>query len=208
MFQQKEITMNKKLKRCAKKTLTFIYHPIMSIHLLKQGCHYFHIGKNLKINKHKYFHAADNFDVGDNFRVLNIDEYHGNKYKPSLDIGKNVVMGNRVSFFVADNIEVGEDCLIASDVSITSENHGLQIVGYDSYGVTPLVAKPVKIGKKCWIGEKCVILPGVILGDRCVVGAGSIVTKSFPEYSMIAGVPAKLIKKYNFKTHEWERVKD
>ena len=49
-------------------------------------------------------------------------------------------------------------------------------------------------------------MPGVTLGERCIVAAGAVVTKSFPSYTMIAGVPAKAIKRYNFTTHSWERI--
>ncbi len=61
----------------------------------------------------------------------------------------------------------------------------------------------MKIGNNCWIGEKSIILPGVILGDFCVVGAGSVVTKSAPDYCMLVGNPARIIKRYDFSTHSW-----
>ena len=53
---------------------------------------------------------------------------------------------------------------------------------------------PIQIGDHCWIGTNAVLLAGTVLGDRCVVGAGSVVTKSFPAGSVIGGVPAKLLK--------------
>jgi len=53
---------------------------------------------------------------------------------------------------------------------------------------------PIRIGNDCWIGINSVILPGVVLGDGCVVGANSVVTKSFPEFSIVGGVPARPLK--------------
>ena len=76
----------------------------------------------------------------------------------------------------------------------------------ESYGITPLISKQVIIGEGCWIGEKAIILPGVELGKRCIVAAGAVVTKSFPAYSLVGGVPAKVLKKYNFDYHSWESV--
>ena len=73
-----------------------------------------------------------------------------------------------------------------------------------------LVEQPLKskgsviIGENCFIGYRVSILGGVELGNNCVVGSHAVVTQSFPPYSMIAGVPAKLLKTYNFETKGWQ----
>ncbi len=58
-----------------------------------------------------------------------------------------------------------------------------------------IIAEPVMIGKNVWITSRCIILPGVTIGDNCVIGAGSVVTKDIPANSLAAGNPAKVIKK-------------
>jgi acetyltransferase-like isoleucine patch superfamily enzyme len=63
---------------------------------------------------------------------------------------------------------------------------------YREQGVT---RKGIKIGRNCWIGSNVIITDGVNIGDNCVVAAGAVVTKSFPDNSLLGGVPAKLIKK-------------
>ena len=69
-----------------------------------------------------------------------------------------------------------------------------------------LSSQPVIIEDGCWIGEKVCIMPGVTIGRKSIIGAGSIVTKSIPGYCIAVGNPAKVIKKYNFKSHNWESV--
>ena len=86
-------------------------------------------------------------------------------------------------------IHIGDYTQISANVGIITANHNLN----DTREHT---VKCVEIGKYCWIGMNATVLPGVVLGDHTIVGAGSVVTKSFPEgYCVVAGNPAKLIKK-------------
>ncbi len=87
-----------------------------------------------------------------------------------------------------NGIEIGEGTVFAWGVKIISANHSL-----DDYGHWE-PAEPIRIGAHCWIGANAVILPGVQLGDRVVVGAGSVVTHSFEGNCVIAGVPARLVR--------------
>lgn len=87
-------------------------------------------------------------------------------------------------------IFIGEGCHIANNVGIITTNHDITDPSVHVNG------KDVIIGEKCWIGINSVILPGVILGPHTTVGAGSVVTKSFPEGKcVIAGNPARIIRK-------------
>ncbi len=86
-------------------------------------------------------------------------------------------------------IVIGKGTFIAPNVGLITANHDL--LDPDEH----LAPSPIILGKKCWIGMNSVILPGVTLGDHTVVGAGSIVTKSFEKgYCVIAGNPARIIK--------------
>lgn len=106
-----------------------------------------------------------------------------------IRIGKNVWLYFAVSggcYIQGGNgIKIGDDTILAPGVKIISANHDLQ--DYSQW----VPDQPIDIGYKCWIGANAVLLPGIRLGDRCVVGAGSVVTKSFPDGSIVGGVPAK-----------------
>jgi len=88
-----------------------------------------------------------------------------------------------------NGIEFGEGTIWANGCSFISANHSFKDL------TTHISAPKISIGKYVWIGSNSSILPGVVIGDNTIVGAGSVVLKSFPENSIIAGVPAKIIAK-------------
>jgi acetyltransferase-like isoleucine patch superfamily enzyme len=120
--------------------------------------------------------------------------------------GKNLRIGRGVSFYLSNSggcyiqavngVEIGDDTIIAAGVTIVSANHDLNDFS------THVPDKPIRIGKRCWLGAHCVILPGVQLGDDVIVGAGAVVTRSFSSGSVIAGVPAKIVKSTRRESEE------
>ena len=100
-------------------------------------------------------------------------------------------------FQAVGKITIGKGTYIGPNVGLITTNHDVN--NPDEH----LEAKPIVLGKKCWIGMNSVIMPGVVLGDNTVVGAGSIVTKSFEQGNVvIAGNPAKVIKEIENKGNE------
>jgi acetyltransferase-like isoleucine patch superfamily enzyme len=89
-------------------------------------------------------------------------------------------------------IEIGSHNMFGPRVFITDSNHTFRPGQWVSEGA--MDAGTVVIGDGCWIGANAIILKNVTLGDRCIVGAGAVVTRSFPAGSVIAGVPARLLK--------------
>lgn len=109
----------------------------------------------------------------------------------NIEIGDRTVINSNVSLDGRYSIRIGSDCSISNEVCILSLSHGTDDPDFTAVG------KGVVLGSRVWVGTRAMILPGVELGDGCVVGAGSVVTRSFPAYSVVAGVPAKLIKQRN-----------
>ncbi|HEY0895880.1 MAG TPA: DapH/DapD/GlmU-related protein, partial [Sphingobacteriaceae bacterium] len=68
--------------------------------------------------------------------------------------------------------------------------------------------RPVVISDNVWVGANAVITPGVTIGKHVVIGAGSVVTHDIPDYSVAVGIPARVVKKYNFDLKSWEKSTD
>ena len=179
------------------KTLQRIWHYFKCVVILrkeigvKKKSEFCDFGKNSTITKpFLQLSGCSNIKIGDN-----------------TTIGNNCYIGFCFSALasVEANIEIGDNVLFASNVLVTNENHGINPESTTPYMDQKLSAQDVKIGNGCWIGEKVSILSGVTIGEKCIIGAGSIVTKSIPSYSIAVGNPARIIKQYNFYTKRWER---
>lgn len=118
-----------------------------------------------------------------------------------LNIGNGCYFVNYNSFLVGADISIGNNCLFASNILVTSENHLIEIEADRPY--ENISCSPVSIGNGCWIGERVVILPGVTIGNKCVIGAGSVVTKSIPDYCIAVGNPARVVKQYDLEKGKW-----
>ena len=112
------------------------------------------------------------------------------------DFGKNIHLGRNVfinagcKFQDQGGIYIGDDALIGHNVVMATLNHD-----ENPDNRANLIAAPIKIGNKVWIGSNATILPGVTIGDGAIIAAGAVVTKHVEENSIVAGVPAKFIRK-------------
>lgn len=129
----------------------------------------------------------------------------------TLVIGKNCEMGDNVHIVAHKSVTIGENCLIASKVFISDTSHGdYNDKNASSPDLPPklreLAYHEVSIGNNVWIGENVCILPGVNIGDGCIIGANSVVTRNIEDNTIAVGAPAKVIKKFCFEKNRWDRV--
>lgn len=110
-----------------------------------------------------------------------------------LAIADNVSINSGVTILAQGGVSIGEYTMIAPGVTIVSVNHDYAKTGMDAWNAQ--VKMPVTIGRDVWVAAGAIILPGVTVGDSAVVAAGSVVTGDVPPGTVVAGVPAKVVKK-------------
>ena len=106
----------------------------------------------------------------------------------NVKIEKNVIIMNGCLMMSAGGITIDDEAQIAANVQLISNNHDLE-------NRMVITCKPVHICRRAWIGAGATILPGVTIGENSVVGAGSVVTRDVESNTIVAGNPARVIKK-------------
>lgn len=123
-------------------------------------------------------------NIGENSRL--VAPFAGAAFE-KLKIGNNVFINSNCLAMARGGITIGDDVMIAGNVQLLSNNH-------DEYERQILTCEEIVIQKGAWIGAGASILPGVNVGKYAIVGAGAIVTKDVPDYAVVAGVPARVLK--------------
>lgn len=113
--------------------------------------------------------------------------------------GSRIKVGNRSQLGqntrLQGSITLGDDVIMGPDIVIMATSHEYKRIDIPINLQGETIERKVEIGNDVWIGTRVIILPGVKIGDHSIIGAGAIVTKSFPPYSIIGGNPSKLIKR-------------
>lgn len=120
---------------------------------------------------------------------------------PVLTIGNGCVFGRGLSIVAHERIEIGDDTVAGHYVFITDQNHGYEDLDLP-IGRQMWKNAPVRIGNSCWLGHGAIVLPGVTIADHVVVAAGSVVTSDVPDRCVVAGTPARIIRRH-VEDHGW-----
>lgn len=164
---------------------------VISASIVKNG-KYISLGKRIYIKK--------------GCRIECFEGFGNQNFTPSFIIGDRVNIQYNFTALVTAKVEIGCDTIIASNVSLISENHGMDPMSSLHYHAQPLKTYNIIIGKGCWIGQNTTILPNVCIGDKTIIGANSLVNHSIPSYSIAVGNPCRIIKRYNFDSNQWEKT--
>lgn len=169
------------------------------------------IGSGSSFAPNVYFKGKECISIGSNTRIDSFTaitawtNYRGVSYSPVLTIGNNCFLAQNIHISAISRIVIGDNALIGRSVTIIDNSHGQFIADQleMSPALRPLHTKgEVIIGKNVWICDKATITAGVTIGDGCIVAANSVVTKSVPPYSLVAGNPARVIKTINVDDNE------
>ena len=137
-----------------------------------------------------------NFTAG---RGNRIDAFSFKTNEKVIVFGDDCQINDYCHIAATEMIKFGDNVLIASKVYITDHDHG--DTSFDSLKMKaidrPIISKPVVVEDNVWIGEGVMILKGVTIGKNSVVAAGAVVTKNIPPFSIVGGVPAKIIRTYS-----------
>lgn len=180
------------------------YRNALYSHWLKKSIR--ESGKQFYVESPAYFKGAKYMKFGEGFcsaerlRIECWDAFAEMTFIPELVIGNNVAMNYNVHIGCINKVTIGNNVLFASNIFITDHQHGY--VDYKDLDIVPakrhLYSKgPVIIEDNVWVGENVSIMPDVTIGKGSIVGANSVVTKSCPPNSIIAGVPAKILRNIN-----------
>lgn len=164
------------------------------------------VGKDVLFLHPQHIYFGDHCVVNQRTAFCPLHSHMGTDYPSKIVVGNNVNFGAYNRIASAYSVTIEDDVLLAAFVHITDHSHGYEDVTLPICK-QPIVHKgPVVIGKGSWLAFGCHVLSGVTIGEHCVVAANSVVTKDVPPFSVVAGNPARVIKRYNFETKQWERV--
>ena len=147
--------------------------------------------------KHSVIHRSARMDTPP-YRIFSLGDYSVIESFACINnaVG-DVIIGDHTRIGLHNTIigpvEIGNNVNLAQGITVTALNHNFSDTNkrIDEQGVS---TNPVTIEDDVWVGANAVILPGVTIGEHCVIAAGAVVTKDVPPHSLVAGVPAKVIK--------------
>lgn len=164
------------------------------------------VGKGCRITNPQKIEVGNNVIIDDNVELLvtTVNEKHNH---PLLILGDFVHLSKFNCIGCSGKVVLESHVRLAPYVHITDRNHCYDDI-LSPIWKQPISVKDVYIGSETGIGFGAQIMPGVHIGKHCVIAAGSIVTKNVPDYSVVGGNPAKIIKQNNIKTKKWELIKN
>ena len=122
-----------------------------------------------------------------------------------LELQDGVTIGHFNHIYATKKIVLGKNVLTADKVYISDNLHGYEDISIPIKNQPIIQNREVVIGEDSWLGENVCIL-GASIGKHCIIGSNCVVTKDIPDYCVVVGIPAKIIKRYCFETETWRKT--
>lgn len=153
----------------------------------------------------EFIELGEKVHVWPGARIEAVDSYREERFDPLIRIGDRTTFQQNCHLIAAGTLEIGEDCTFSFNVMVTDNDHRFDLEGVNVLA-QPLTVKRTLVGHNCFIGAGAKIQAGTELGDHCIVGANAVVRGTFPDHCVIAGVPARIIKRRDPKTGAWRKT--
>lgn len=170
---------------------------------------FFFSGSRL-IRRPFYLRGREHFDWGNNLTIGRSCRFDLDGDGITLRFGDNCKLNDRVHIVAHQLVDIGSDVLMASNIFISDSSHGSYTgTSPDAPDIAPdkrpIISNSVKIGDRVWIGENVSVLPGVTVGKGSILGSNSVISHDVPDNCIVAGVPAKVIKRWDSSSKTWIR---
>ena len=154
---------------------------------------------------------GEDFSAGNGLWLEAVTSYAGEQFNPRLVIGNHVRVSHWSHIACTSSVTIGDHVLIGSKVIITDHNHGQFGRNATSPAIPPALRpldgdRVVTIGSNVWLGDGVVVCPGVSIGEGSVIAANAVVTRDVLPFMMAAGVPARIINRYDAGQGCWTKV--
>lgn len=165
-----------------------------------------HIGSKSYLGKPIFLSGTKNIKIGNCVRI-----FPGARMEAmgegKINIGNNTSIGQNFHVISELNqLEIGENCTVSGNVFVSNVEHNYEEINIHIMNQHKIYDKTY-IGDNSFVGYGVVIMAGAVIGRQCIIGANSVVKcGQYPDYSVIAGAPAKIVKVYNNNTKKWEKA--
>lgn len=187
-------------KKIKNKIYRYIIQPIIRSQYIGLG-NGSRIVKPLLITP-KYIFIGECVRIRNGARLEGVSSYISQEFSPRIQIENNVTIEQNLHLTCATSVSIGENTSIAANVTITDIHHSYENIDMP-IEQQKIVTSSVYIGEDCKIYNNVVILPGTVVGKHCSIGANSVVSGIYPDFCVIVGVPAKIVKRYSFEQQAW-----
>ncbi len=141
------------------------------------------------------------FSIGDNSTIEDFSVINNGVGDVHIGARTRIGIGNTV----IGPVQIDDDVIFAQHVTLSGLNHEYRDV-HTPIHLQPINTAKIHIKSGTWLAANCVITAGVTIGKNSVVAAGSVVTKDVPDYAVVAGNPAKVIRQYDFQKEKWVKA--